>query len=242
MAIIPFTKIAFCYGKIVKNITISRYLRFTHSIQNRETMATQIPRIIIGRLPLYLRALIRLKKDGHDYASSRELGKLLDISAAQIRKDLSHFGELGKRGKGYEIDFLVQKLNQILNTDNIWKMIVLGAGDLGSGLARYRGFIDRGFQVSAIFDVDPDKIGKKIGDLEVKPVDNVKEYVRENDIQIAVLAIPAEYANDVIDDLVEAGITAILNYAPIYLKAPDGVQIEHIDPSVHLQKLSYYLK
>ena len=205
-------------------------------------MANQIPRIIIGRLPLYLRALNRLKNDGYDYASSRELGRLLDISAAQIRKDLSHFGELGKRGKGYEIDFLVQKLNQILNTDNIWKMIILGAGDLGSGLARYRGFIDRGFQVSAIFDIDPTKIGKEIGDLEVKHVIEMKEYVRENDIQIAVLAIPAEFANDVIDDLVDAGITAILNYAPIYLKAPDGVQIEHIDPSVHLQKLSYYLK
>ena len=205
-------------------------------------MATQIPRIIIGRLPLYLRALIRLKKDGYDYASSRELGRLLDISAAQIRKDLSHFGELGKRGKGYEIDFLIQKLNQILNTDNVWNMIVLGAGDLGSGLARYRGFIDRGFQVSAIFDVDPTKIGKKIGNLEVKHVNEMKEYVRKNNIQIAVLAIPAEYANDVIDDLVDAGITAILNYAPIYLKAPNGVQIEHIDPSVHLQKLSYYLK
>ena len=205
-------------------------------------MATQIPRIIIGRLPLYLRALNRLKKDGYDYASSRELGRLLDISAAQIRKDLSHFGELGKRGKGYEIDFLVKKLNQILNTDNVWKIIVLGAGDLGSGLARYRGFLTRGFQVSAIFDVDPTKIGKKIGELEVRHVDEVKDYVRKNDIQIAVLAIPAEYANDVIDDLVDAGITAILNYAPIYLKAPEGVQIEHIDPSVHLQKLSYYLK
>ena len=208
----------------------------------RETMATQIPRIIIGRLPLYLRALNRLKKDGYDYASSRELGRLLDISAAQIRKDLSHFGELGKRGKGYEIDFLVKKLNQILNTDNVWKIIVLGAGDLGSGLARYRGFLTRGFQVSAIFDVDPTKIGKKIGELEVRHVDEVKDYVRKNDIQIAVLAIPAEHANDVIDDLVDAGITAILNYAPIYLKAPEGVQIEHIDPSVHLQKLSYYLK
>jgi redox-sensing transcriptional repressor len=205
-------------------------------------MATQIPRIIIGRLPLYLRALNRLKNDGYEYASSKELGRLLDISAAQIRKDLSHFGELGKRGKGYEIDFLVQRLNQILNTDIVWKMIVLGAGDLGSGLARYRGFFTRGFRVSAIFDVDPAKIGKKIGDLEVKPVNEMKDYVRENEIQIAVLAIPAEYAHDVIDDLVDAGITAILNYAPIYLKAPNGVQIEHIDPSVHLQKLSYYLK
>ncbi len=205
-------------------------------------MGNQIPRIIIGRLPLYLRALNRLQKDGYEYASSRELGKLLDISAAQIRKDLSHFGELGKRGKGYEIEFLVCKLNQILNTDNIWEMIVIGAGDLGSGLTRYKGFANRGFQVAAIFDKNPKKIGKKIGDLVAKDIRELKEYVKTNNIQIAVLAIPAEHAQGVIDDLVEAGITAILNYAPIYLKAPHGVQIEHIDPSVHLQKLSYFLK
>lgn len=205
-------------------------------------MANQIPHIIVGRLPLYLRALNRLQKDGYEYASSRELGKLLDISAAQIRKDLSHFGELGKRGKGYEIEFLICKLNQILNTDNVWKMIVIGAGDLGSGLTRYKGFLNRGFQVSAIFDIDPRKIGKKIGDLIAKDIRDLEEYVKTNDIQIAVLAIPAEYAQDVIDDLVNAGITAILNYAPIYLKAPQGVQIEHIDPSVHLQILSYFLK
>ncbi|MCK4489347.1 MAG: redox-sensing transcriptional repressor Rex, partial [Anaerolineales bacterium] len=198
--------------------------------------------IIIGRLPLYLRALNRLQKDGYEYASSRELGRLLDISAAQIRKDLSHFGELGKRGKGYEIEFLICKLNQILNTDNIWKMIVIGAGDLGSGLTRYKGFANRGFQVSAIFDSDPQKIGKKIGDLVAKDIRELEEFVKTNNIQIAVLAIPAEYAQDVIDDLVDAGITAILNYAPIYLKAPQGVQIEHIDPAVHLQKLSYFLK
>jgi redox-sensing transcriptional repressor len=205
-------------------------------------MANQIPRIIIGRLPLYLRALNRLKKDGFIFASSRELGRLLDISAAQIRKDLSHFGELGKRGKGYEVDFLIDTLNQILHTDNIWKIVVIGAGDLGSGLARYKGFANRGFQVSAIFDIDPKKIGKQISDLIVKDIEEMEEYVRTNQIQIAVLAIPSEYAQDVIDDLVEAGITAILNYAPIYLKTPEGVQIEHIDPAVHLQKLSYYLK
>ncbi len=205
-------------------------------------MVNQIPRIIIGRLPLYLRALNRLQKDGYEYASSRELGKLLDISGAQIRKDLSHFGELGKRGKGYEIEFLICKLNQILNTDNIWKMIVIGAGDLGSGLTRYKGFANRGFQVSAIFDIDPQKIGKKIGDLVVKDIRELEEFVKTNKIQIAVLAIPAEYAQDVIDDLVDAGITAILNYAPIYLKTPQGIQIEHIDPAVHLQKLSYFLK
>lgn len=205
-------------------------------------MTRQIPHIIIGRLPLYLRALNRLKKEGYNYASSRELGKLLDISAAQIRKDLSHFGELGKRGKGYEIEFLISKLNQILNTDIIWDMIVIGAGDLGSGLARYKGFATRGFKVSAIFDIDPNKIGKKIGGLVVKDIRQMCDFVADNNIQIAVLAIPAEDAQHVIDDLVEVGITAILNYAPIYIKTPDGVQIEHIDPSVHLQKLSYFLK
>ena len=205
-------------------------------------MTKQIPRIIIGRLPLYLRALNRLKKEGYNYASSRELGKLLDISAAQIRKDLSHFGELGKRGKGYEIEFLLCKLNQILNTDVIWDMIVIGAGDLGSGLARYKGFADRGFRVSSIFDIDPVKIGKKIGELIVKDIREMCDFVAENNIQIAVLAIPAEDAQHIIDDLVEVGITAILNYAPIYIKTPDGVQIKHIDPSVHLQKLSYFLK
>jgi redox-sensing transcriptional repressor len=183
-----------------------------------------------------------LKKDGYQFASSRELGKLLDISAAQIRKDLSHFGELGKRGKGYEIDFLINKLNQILNTDMVWKMIVIGAGDLGSGLARYRGFLNRGFIVDAIFDIDPAKIGKKIGNLVVKDILEMCDYVAKNEIQIAVLAIPAEDAQVVIDELVQVGITAILNYAPIYIKTPEGVQIEHIDPAVHLQKLSYFLK
>ncbi len=205
-------------------------------------MDKQIPRIIIGRLPLYLRALIRLKKDGFQYASSHELGKLLDISAAQIRKDLSHFGELGKRGKGYEIDFLIDKLNQILNTDTIWKMIVIGAGDLGSGLTRYGGFLNRGFKVDAIFDIDPEKIGKQIGSLVVKDILEMCDYVAREEIQIAVLAIPADNAQEVIDELVEVGITAILNYAPVYIKTPGGVQIEHIDPAVHLQKLSYFLK
>lgn len=205
-------------------------------------MTRQIPRIIIGRLPLYLRALNRLKREGYSYASSRELGKLLDISAAQIRKDLSHFGELGKRGKGYEIEYLICKLSEILNTDVIWDMIVIGAGDLGSGLARYKGFTNRGFRVSAIFDIDPGKVGKKIGNLVVKEFRSMCDYVADNNIRIAVLAIPAEDAQQVIDDLIEVGITAILNYAPIYIKTPNGVQIEHIDPSVHLQKLSYFLK
>jgi redox-sensing transcriptional repressor len=121
-------------------------------------------------------------------------------------------------------------------------MIVIGAGDLGSGLTRYGGFLNRGFKVDAIFDVDPEKIGRQIGGLVVKDILEMCDYVAKEKIQIAVLAIPAMDAQNVIDELVEVGITAILNYAPIYIKTPDGVQIEHIDPVVHLQKLSYFLK
>lgn len=204
-------------------------------------MTGPIPRIIIGRLPLYLRALQRLKKEGNVFASSKELGRLLDISAAQIRKDLSQFGELGKRGTGYEIEFLTCKLIQILNIEQVWDTIIIGAGDIGRGLARYNGFLERGFQVTAVFDIDQKKIGDRIGDLKVKSMDEMVGFVKENKIQIAVLAVPAEHAQEAVDLLVEAGITAILNYAPIYLKVPKQVQVEHIDPSVHLQKLSYYL-
>jgi redox-sensing transcriptional repressor len=205
-------------------------------------MATKIPHIVIGRLPLYLRVLNRLHKEGKVYASSQELGKLLDISAAQIRKDLSHFGELGKRGTGYHIDFLIDELGKILNTDTIWKMAVVGAGDVGHALANYNGFINRGFEVAAIFDCDPDKVGNQIGDLTIQDCSEMQAVVDQEDIKIAVIATPAEAAQQVAEDLISTGVKAILNYAPIFLKVADDVHVEHIDPAVHLQKLSYYLE
>ena len=205
-------------------------------------MGEDIPKIIIGRLPLYLRVLRRLKDEGTVYASSQKLGEMLDISAAQIRKDLSHFGELGKRGTGYEISFLIKKLNQILNIDKVWNMAVVGAGDVGHALARYNGFINRGFKVSAIFDSDPEKVGTSVRDLEVKDIQDLKEIIQKEDIKVAVVATPASAAQDVTDMLVDVGIKAILNYAPLYLKVPDEVIVENIDPAVHLQKLSYFLE
>lgn len=205
-------------------------------------MGQDIPKIIIGRLPLYLRVLRRLKNEGKVYASSQELGELLDISAAQIRKDLSHFGELGKRGTGYEIDFLIEKLDKILNIDKVWNIAVVGVGDVGHALARYNGFLNRGFKISAIFDSDPNKIGTQIRDLVIEDVKDMKDIIQEENIKIAVVATPASAAQEVTDQLVENGIKAILNYAPIYLKVPKNVHVEHIDPAIHLQKLSYYLR
>jgi redox-sensing transcriptional repressor len=204
-------------------------------------MKQEIPEIIIGRLPLYLRVLTRLQKQGREFASSKELGKLLHISPAQIRKDLSQFGELGKRGTGYQIDFLIKTLSDILNINNTWDLAIIGAGDIGHALARYGGFVNRGFRVKMIFDSNPEKIGTQICDIPIQDSKNMKAALQESNIKIAMLATPAEAAQDVADQLVEAGIKAILNYAPIELSVPPGTRVEHIDPAIHLQKLSYYL-
>lgn len=205
-------------------------------------MPKGIPHIVIGRLPLYLRVLSRLKKEGKVYVSSQELGKLLDISAAQIRKDLSHFGELGKRGTGYEIDFLTTQLATILNTNTLWKMAIIGAGDVGRALANYNGFINRGFKVAAIFDCDPHKVGTELSGLLIRDCSEMKQVIDQEKIKIAVIATPADSAQQVADDLIDKGVKAILNYAPIFLKVPQDIHVEYIDPAVHLQKLSYYLE
>ena len=204
-------------------------------------MSQEIPEIIISRLPLYLRALRRLEKDSTEFTSSQELGDMLNLSPAQIRKDFSQFGELGTRGQGYQVTFLIKKLCQILNLETIHNMAVVGAGDVGEALAKYKNFFHCGFQVTNIFDNDPQKIGKKMSGIEVQDSTQMGRVLQENKIKIAILTTPAESAQDVADQLVKAGIEAILNYAPIELKVPKCVHVEHIDPAVHLQKLSYFL-
>ena len=203
--------------------------------------ATSIPDIVIGRLPLYLRALRRLRQEGKQVTSSHELGKRLDISSAQIRKDLSHFGGFGKQGTGYQIDFLIEKLRDVLKINQEWLVVVIGAGNLGSAISHYRGFQDRGFRIAHLFDVSPDVIGQRIGNFVVRPLGKLADTIREEGIKIAMLAVPAEQAQSVADQVVEAGIEAILNYAPININVPASVQIQYIDPVTHLQRMTYYL-
>lgn len=203
--------------------------------------ASSIPDIVIGRLPLYLRALRRLRQEGKQVTSSHELGKRLDISSAQIRKDLSHFGGFGKQGTGYQIDFLIEKLRDVLKINQEWLVVVIGAGNLGSAISHYRGFQDRGFRIAHLFDVSPDVIGQRIGNFVVRPLGKLADTIREEGIKIAMLAVPAEQAQSVADQVVEAGIEAILNYAPININVPDKVQIQYIDPVTHLQRMTYYL-
>jgi redox-sensing transcriptional repressor len=201
----------------------------------------KIPDIIITRLPVYLRALQRMADNGIKTTSSQELGERVGISAAQIRKDISQFGEFGKQGTGYSIDYLLDKLREILKVDRMWDVIIVGAGDMGHALARYQGFANRGFNVVMIFDNDKNKVGQKIGEFTIEDTENLAEKVKAANIKIAMLTIPASVAQGIADTLIEAGVRAILNYAPISLNVPKNVKVQHIDPATHLQRMTYYL-
>ncbi len=200
-----------------------------------------VPAIVIGRLPLYLRALTQLAQDGRRVTSSQELSEKLGFSSAQIRKDLSYFGEFGKQGTGYEIEYLEKSLREILKVHRVWDMVLVGAGDLGHALANYNGFESRGFRIAAIFDADPQKIGTVMGEWRVQPMEQILQTLREKHIQVAIIAVPATAAQAVADELVEGGVRAILNYAPTTLSVPPRVKVYHIDPVAGLQSMTYYL-
>lgn len=205
-------------------------------------MVKQIPDIVIGRLPVYLRALQQMKQEGRQVTSSQELGERLGISAAQIRKDLSQFGEFGKQGTGYNIEYLANQVREILKVNRSWDVIIVGAGDIGRALAGYNGFSERGFKIKGIFDNNASLVGSKQGEFIISDSKTMKEIIQADGIKIAMIAVPAGHAQEVADQLVEAGIRAILSYAPVNLNVPAGVRVQNIDPSIHLQRMTYYLE
>jgi redox-sensing transcriptional repressor len=202
-----------------------------------------IPDIVVGRLPVYLRALNFLIAEGRQITSSQELGDRLGISSAQIRKDLSHFGEFGKQGTGYDIGFLYDQLRQILKVNRMWDVVLVGAGNLGKAIADYAGFAGKGFVIKAIFDTNAEKIGKPMGidNLVVQPVSELAETMRAKGLVVGIIATPAEEAPAVARTMIDAGVRAILNYAPITLTVPSSVRVQYIDPVVGLQRMTYYL-
>lgn len=203
--------------------------------------AEKIPDIIISRLPVYLPALQRMAEKGMRTTSSQELGDHVGISAAQIRKDISQFGEFGKQGTGYSIQFLIDKLKSILKVDRIWDVALIGAGDMGHALARYQSFTPCGFNIVMVFDNNAEKIGQKIGDFVIEDAATMVDRIRNAGIKIVMLTVPASAAQEIADKLVKVGVRAILNYAPLHLVVPEGVRVQHIDPSIHLQRMTYYL-
>lgn len=202
---------------------------------------SRVPDIVVGRLPLYLRALSQMSEEGKEITSSQELGGRLGISSAQIRKDLSQFGEFGKQGTGYNIQYLSGQLRRILKIDHVWDVVLVGVGDLGRAIAHYGGFVDRGFRITAIYDNDPEKIGEQVGKFNIQDARKLNQDLLNKNVHVAMLAVPGSDAQAVADELVESGIKSILCYAPTSLSVPEGVRVEYIDPVLHLQHMTYYL-
>jgi redox-sensing transcriptional repressor len=205
-------------------------------------MPLDIPEVVINRLPVYARALSALLEDGEAVVSSQELGRRLSVTPAQIRKDLSYFGRFGKQGRGYNVASLLAKLREILGLDRQWRVCVVGVGRLGQAIVEYDGFSPQGFQIVAAFDADPAMAGRRIGRVEVRHIEALDAFLRNDHVDVGVVSVPASAAQEVVDRLVRGGIQAILNYAPITPHVPPGVRVRHIDPVIAMQSMTFYIK
>lgn len=197
------------------------------------------PKAVVGRVSLYLRQLESFQRQGHATVSSSQLGSALGINDAQVRKDLAFFGQFGYPGIGYRIEELSATLRHILGIDREWPLALVGMGNLGRALLKYRGFKSRGFHIVALFDNDPKKVGETFDGLKVEPIDDLRKIVAARDIMLAVLSVPADFAQHVADQIIAAGILGILNFAPVPLNVPPSVNVVGVDLSVQLEHLAY---
>ena len=202
----------------------------------------EVPEVVVLRLPQYVRALADLLRRNVQVVSSHQLGAQLQMTPAQIRKDLSYFGRFGKQGRGYPVSYLLGELRQVLGLERTWNTCLIGIGRLGRAIISYPGFTPEGFNIVAAFDAAPSEVGQSIGPLVVQPFSDLDSTIRERDIRIGIVAVPANHAQEVIDQLVKCDVSAILNYAPISPQVPEGVHIRNIDPILSLQSMTFYLK
>ena len=200
-----------------------------------------VPDVVVLRLPLYVRALSQLLDARSELVSSQELGALLQVTPAQIRKDLSYIGRFGKQGRGYNVRFLRDELKQILGLDRHWNACLVGIGNLGQAIVNYPGFVPEGFDIVAAFDSYPELVGTLVHGLTVQPMTELEGCVRREGISVGVVAVPAPQAQSVIDQLVDAGVRGILNYAPVAAQVPASVVIRNIAPVLSLQSMTFYL-
>ena len=202
--------------------------------------ARRIPEATVARLPLYYRALLETADQHVGTVSSERLAALAGVNAAKVRKDLSYLGSYGTRGVGYDVEFLLHQISRELGLTHDWPVVIVGVGNLGHALANYRGFGARGFQIVALVDADPAKVGTRIGDLSVAALDDLPRVVADCGIAIGIIATPAGAAQEVADRLVDAGVTSILNFAPAVVSVPPGVSLRKVDLAIELQILSFY--
>ncbi len=199
-----------------------------------------IPEATVGRLPVYLRALVDLAESGAVTVSSEALAEAAGVNSAKVRKDLSHLGSYGTRGVGYDVAYLLHQVRRELGLTQDWGVAIAGIGNLGHALANYRGFEARGFRVAALVDADASKVGEEVAGLRIRAVDDLPAIARERDIAIGVIATPAAAAQDVADLMVRAGIRSILNFAPAHISVPAGVSVRKVDVAIELQILAFY--
>src|SRR5262245_16471768 len=200
----------------------------------------RIPDATVSRLPVYLRILGEQADEGVDSISSERLAELAGVNAAKVRKDLSYLGSYGTRGVGYEVGYLVYQIRRELGLTHDWPVVIVGAGNLGQALAGYGGFGERGFPVAGIVDVDPAKVGSVLGGVRVRHIDELSQIVQAKRVNIGVIATPTASAQDAAERLVRAGITSILNFAPVVLSVPRSIEVRKVDLAVELQILSYH--
>lgn len=201
--------------------------------------ADLVPNPAVRRLSLYLRQLEAFKRTDRRTISSKQLGESLGLTDAQVRKDLAYFGQFGHPGIGYRVDVLIQQVRRILGTDKIWNVLLVGVGNLGRALSSYKGFASKNFRLVALFDADPSKVGKRVGSMTIQPMSELAETVKTQQIRLAIMAVPADSAQEVADELVRAGIRGLLNFAPVQITVPSNVALNAVDLAVQLEQLSF---
>jgi redox-sensing transcriptional repressor len=199
-----------------------------------------IPEATVGRLPVYLRALVDMAERGVATISSGDLAEAAGVNSAKVRKDLSYLGSYGTRGVGYDVAYLIHQVRRELGLTQHWPVLIAGAGNLGHALSNYRGFTERGFRIAAIVDNSPDRVGELIGSITVEHIDRLAEVVRREEVAIGVICTPAGSAQEVADRFVAAGIRSVLNFAPAVITVPDTTSVRKVDLSIELQILAYY--
>ena len=204
-----------------------------------ERARRRIPEATVARLPVYLRSLLEIGGDATTVSSER-LAELAGVNAAKVRKDLSYLGSYGTRGVGYDVEYLLFQMSRELGLTQHWPVVIVGIGNLGHALANYGGFGASGFHVVALVDADPAKVGRRVAGVKIQAMADLPSVVREHEVAIAIIATPAHVAQDVADELVDAGVTSILNFAPAVLTVPDGVSLRKVDLAVELQILSFH--
>lgn len=201
----------------------------------------RIPEATVSRLPLYLRSLLEFTEQRVTTVSSERLATTTGVNAAKVRKDLSYLGSYGTRGVGYDVEYLLRRIQEQLGLDHDWRVAIVGVGNLGRALVNYRGFGERRFSVQALFDSDMSKIGTELNGLVVAGTEDIEPTVRERRLSIGIIATPAASAQDVADRLVDGGVTGILNFAPAVISVPKHVRVRKVDLSIELQILAFYV-